>query len=168
MKSTNIYDWLERNKDQHLTIADIQKLKIGDTLDVVFFDRNFEEHGMWDKYVKGKAYVPEDILQFNRGKVTYLGNFEWDLYFPDCGTFKHPFHLEITGLNGTNWSWSAINPEDGKIHVTNNIFDCGKEHKNWKPIHKKISEFPKTTRVGWRGPIMLWKRVYEMPKIYYD
>jgi hypothetical protein len=28
------------------------------------------------------------------------------------------------------------------------------------------TNFPETTRVGWRGPIMLWKKLENMPDVY--
>ena len=164
--SINIYDWIDENHDQQLSIADVDNLKPGDKLDVCVFDRNFAEYGMWDKYTAFKGYDAEDILQFNRMTLHYKGNYTWDLIMPTTGTFEHPFHLCVEHL-GTNWCWSVLNVDDAKIHMTNNIFKNGDEHDDWKPIHMHYDDFPKTTRVGWRGPIMLWENVSKMPQIHW-
>ena len=98
-------------------------------------------------------------------KFHYKGNYTWDIQ-ASWGTYEHSFHLNVEHLN-TNWTWVAIDPEDGKVHITDNIFDEGKEHNNWKPIHIHFDEFPKNTRVGWRGPVMLWEKVKNMPQIFW-
>lgn len=166
MKSTNIYDWIDQNHDKQLTIADIDKLNPGDTVEVCMFDRNFEEYGMWDKYEESVGYDPEDILQYNKMTLKYKGNYTWDLIIMDCGTFEHPIHLNVEHLD-TNWAWAEIDPKDSMVHITNNVFECGEEHNDWNPLHVHYNNFPKTTRVGWRGPAVLWEKVYDMPKIHW-
>lgn len=160
--STNIYDWIDNNKEKQLTIGDVADLKIGDKLDVCMFDRNFSEYGMWDKYTEFKGYDPEDILQYNRVTLHYKGDQVWDIEM-DCGTFTHPFHLNTKDLD-TNWTWYALN-KDNKIHITTNV-------SNWKisecePIIKHFNHFPDTTRIGWRGPMVLWEKVSDMPRIHW-
>ena len=98
---------------------------------------------------------------------------QWDIYFDfgkndnkinnvlhkksnDFGdTYTHPVHLDISSLQ-TNWTWYPIDELDGKIPL-----DQTGKHIHW-------TEFSDITRVGWRGPIMLWDKLKDLPQIYYD
>lgn len=51
-----IYEFIENCKDKHLTLGDVEKLNVGDALDVVIWDRNFEEYWIWDNVKRGKNY----------------------------------------------------------------------------------------------------------------
>ena len=154
------------SRGKHLTIKDVTQLGIGETLDVVIWDRNFEEYWIWDNAESGKNYDAEEFFKHNRNQITYKGNMEWDIHFSFVETIEHPVHLDTTGVE-TNWTWVAIGT-DGKIHITKEILN--KEEKipsHWKPKHIHWSEFPEDTRVGWRGPMMLWKDLKDAPRVYY-
>nr|QBK86564.1 MAG: hypothetical protein LCMAC102_03590 [Marseillevirus LCMAC102] len=62
----------------------------------------------------------------------------------------------------TNWEWCPI--ENEYIVLDTNTI----KHKIVKIPIKKFhwKSFDEKTRIGWRGPIMLWKDVKN--KIYYD
>jgi len=167
-ESVNIYDWLDdqNSKALHLTLGNVRMLEVGQELDVVIFDGNFEEYGMWEKYKKNEAYDPEDILQYNRTKIIYKGDFMWDIVMSDCGTFEHPVHLNVEHLP-TNYTWVEIDETDKGIHITREILSEGEEMPNDTSTHLHNTEIPDTTRAGWRGPIMLWEYVKDMPKIHW-
>lgn len=128
----------------HLTIADIEKLKPGDILDAVVFDRNFYEYGILNLDNK-RPYNPEEFLQSIRIKIKYLGNYEWILYY-DWAEVNDIIHINIEEYH-SYYHWYPLN-------------DLGEFNMN-------IKEFPKDTRVGNRGPVMLWKDVKYLPKLYY-
>lgn len=155
------------SKDKHLTLGDVKQMSPGVTIDVVIWDRNYEEYWIWDNAEDKKEYDPEEFFEQNRHQITYLGNMKWDIKFPFGETIAHPIHLDTSSLQ-TNWRWVAVE-EDGFIHITTEVVNEGEEiPSHWEPKHMHWSEFPDTTIVGWRGPIMLWDNLKNMPQVYYD
>ena len=143
-----------KNKDKHLKISDVDKLKVGDVLDVFVYDRNFYD-GL-DDFEENKPYKATDILKHSHMKLHYKGGHVWDIEM-SWGTYEHPIELSLEKLD-TNWKWSPL--QNDMIHITNNITRSNqKVQKGWKPIHMHYDEFPKDTRVGWRGPMIPWKYV---------
>lgn len=157
--STEMYQFIKDSCQQHLTIEDVMKLEVGDELDVVIWDGNFEEYWIWTNAESSVAYNPEEFFRCNHHQLTYLGDMTWDIHFSFGETTTHPIHLDVSQLE-TNYTWYPIDETDGKIHITNEIVNEGEEKpSHWKPKHLHWTEFPKTTRVGWRGPIMLWDKL---------
>ncbi len=158
-----MYQYIESKRPQHLTIADVKGLNPGDQLDVVIWDRNFEEYWIWsspqEEGAKNeRAYDAQEFFKKNHHRLVYRGDMKWDIHFQFGEVFEHPVHVDTSKLE-TNWSWCAI-ADDGCIHITNEMVYVGEEIPgHWKPKHMHWKEFADETRVGWRGPIMLWKDV---------
>ena len=146
-----LYDFIEHTRDKHLTLNDVKALKIGDTLDVVIWDRNFEEARIWNS-PEGKEYTPKWFFADNRVTLTYLGNLEWDMVFAwdTKQKFRHEVHVDTIGLNKKGHTWCPVC--NGKITCT----------------RKSVDKLPGTTRVGWRGPAMLWSNLGSNPKVYWN
>ncbi len=112
-------------------------------------------------------YDPQIFFAKNRHQITYKGNMIWDISFFFGETIRHPVHLDTSNLQ-TYQKWCAIDENDGKIHITTEIIDIDEEiPSEWKPKHIHWTEFPEDTRVGWRGPIMLWSELENLPQVYY-
>lgn len=77
----------------------LKKLQTGDILDVVIWDRNFEETWIWPVAVPQKQYDPKVFFAENRHKLTYKGNMVWDICFPHGETIEHLVHLDTTSLD---------------------------------------------------------------------
>ena len=153
--SREMYDFIEKSKRKHLTLKDVKRMKVGDKIDVVIWDRNFEEGWIWNEAIKNKPYTPKYFFRRNRHQLTYLGDMKWNIKYPFGETICHNIELDVSEL-GTNWKWSPIFKE----YITlKNDFVNGRIKKLDKPIKKHWSEFPDSTRVGWRGPIMLWEKL---------
>jgi len=144
-----MYDFIRNTKPDHLTILDLKKINIGDELDVVIWDGHFEEYWIWNNAENMKPYHPHDFFEKNHCKLIYKGNLTWDLHI-DREIFEHPIHLDLSYLK-TSRKWYEIN-NDGYININ-------KIPKHW-------TEFPDTTRIGWRGPIMLWDKLINYPNVY--
>ena len=166
MPATENYDFIELSRPSHLTIADVEKLSPGDELDVVIWDGNFEEYWIWDKSEPNRHYDPEEFYRANHHRLVYLGNLTWTLYI-DGEIVDHPIHLNTEDLLTTR-SWVAV--EGGEINIRDEYLprDWKEIPSHWKPIKKRWEEFPKTTRAGWRGPIMLWKDLSKYGQVFYD
>ena len=156
----NMYDFIEQTKDKHLTIADIEKLQLGDEIDVVMWDCYFEDMGcVWETYENTKYYPPTEFFSECKTKLIYMGNYKWKIHYSFGQIAEHSIHLNVEHLQ-TNWKCAAITSEDHKIHITNEMMNSGENIPvGWKKKHIHWDEFPKTTRVGWRGPMMLWENL---------
>jgi hypothetical protein len=160
-----MYAWIDQHKPKHLTIRDLKKWAVGETKDVIIFDRNFEEYSIWNNFKKNKEYNPTHFFEDNQCKITYNGNLTWDIHYPFGGTACHNIELDIEKLN-TGWHWSPLCEEYMILDTTTKNHRITKlPPKDQQKIH--WSQFDDDTRIGWRGPIMLWKDVEDDIKIYW-
>ena len=158
----NPYDFIKNNKNNYLTLEDISKYKEGDII-VVIWDSNWEEYDWWENIKPGK-YTPEDFFQSNRCKITINSpdKLQWNIDIFG----KHPFHFNVEDYSkqnnmGTYRSWVELS-DDGYIDIDCELLKTGKKiPKGWKAWYEHHSKFPKTTCIGWRGPIMLWNKLKE-------
>lgn len=165
LKSAEMNDWIENTRSKHLTLGDLKKWKKGETKDVIIWDRNFEEYGIWGGLKEEKTYKPAKFFKGNHHKIKYNGDFTWDITFEFGGTITHPVHLDIK-KEGTGWWWS---PLDGEYIVLDTSYSNGKitKKKKKKVVKKHHSEYRDDTRIGWRGPMMLWEHVESGEPVHY-
>ena len=162
----NPYDFIKNNKTNYLTLEDISKYNEGDVLDVVIWDCNWEEYDWWENIKPGK-YTPEDFFQGNKHRIIIGApdKLSWTIDF-NFGKQIEPFHFNVEEYSkqnkmGTYRGWVELS-DDGYIDIDSEIVKTGKKiPKSWKAWHEHHSKFPKTTYVGWRGPIMLWDKLKE-------
>lgn len=168
-EKTEMYHFIDDTRPHHLTIADIKAMKAGDTLDVVIWDGNWEEYWAWANAVDMQPYPATEFFIHNRHKITYLGDMKWSIHFNFGETYDYPIHLNTENLEKTFCEWCDIE-SDGKIHITSEYLPRGKSQipDGWDSIHMHWLEFPDSTRVGWRGPIMLWDKLIGMPQVYHQ
>jgi len=168
-----VSDFINNCKDKHLRISDVKQLQIGDNLDVVIWDRNYEEYWIWDNAKQNQHYDPQTFFKANRCTLKYLGDMKWNITMGWGETFEHPVHLDLSNTPKTNWNWMPINfderayepTNDGKVHITTEI---GEKGDDWTEQHIHWTEFPDDTRVGWRGPIMRWSDLESQPNVYWN
>lgn len=160
VSAINMYDFIyEHTKEKHLRLSDIQNLNPGDQLDVVIWDSNLEEYGIWDKLKKDTHYSPEEFFKSNHHQLTYLGNYEWDIYFTfeegDLDPYRHPVHIMLKD------SENIFEIHDGYVCLPK----FNGEQKKICPV----DEVDKDCKIGWRGPMMLWSDLlsYNSQKVYY-
>ncbi len=164
---TELYKWIDDHRLFHLTIHDVMSLKPGQELDVAIFDRNMEEYGMWDNFRDREKYGPEEFFKNNRCTIKYKGDFIWDIQFSWGETFEHPVHVNVQSL-ATNWNWIVLNTNDNTIHIKNEILSESESIPSDRTkVNLRLQDFPLRTRVGWRGPIMLWEHVKNKGKVYW-
>jgi hypothetical protein len=139
-----------------LKISDIINLKHGEQLEVLILDRN-----VWDITLNPQTNIPnvnhdpETFFRYNRG--TYVHNKdlsgELTMHWKDKdSTDKFEFHLEYM---------------PGKWYPLNNGVMPGEEQGLPWTEEQHWTKFPQTTKVGYRGPMILWSKLKEMPKIYW-
>lgn len=154
-----MYKWIEYFKPLHLTIKDLKKWKTNEIKDVAIFDRNFEEYFI-DNLKENHNYNPSYFFKKNRHKIKKNNDLTWEISFHFENICPN---IEVNVENLTsNCVWHPLDQE----YI---IFD--KSHKLEKNIKNKIywEDLDENTRIGWRGPIMLWKDIEKKhnPKIYW-
>lgn len=156
-----MYKWIDYYIDKHLTIG---SLKVGEIMDVAMFDGNFEEYEIWSELKRNQNYSPEQFFKSTRNKIRYNGDETWDIMFNWGQTVTHPLHIDTSTFN-TSWTWMVL---DGKNLTITTTYNNGKITN--LPLgcqqHVNYDNLPKSTRVGWRGPVMLWDDVIKGMDVY--
>lgn len=161
-------------KKHWLTIGDIKKLKKGEEIKMLNFDRNIGDiiyNMIEDKSLKPlKLYDPKEF--FKNGWVKYYHNkdllgkilYAWqeeDDYKNNSEAnkpMKFIFHIEY---KTNNWY-----PLDSKGYLPAKSGDFGNILLDGKKKH--WTKFPDNTHIGWRGPMVIWSKLDNLPKIFYD
>jgi hypothetical protein len=152
-----VYNWIRAHRLQHLCIQDLRKLNLGDVIEVAIFDRNMEEYGMWDQIPGNESLNPAEFFRFNKHHIEISGNDRWMLRL-QWGDFEHPIHYNVESL-ATHWTW-LVPEKDGIIRCGTEILrDKESIPNNRKAFEINVADLHPLTRVGWRGPVMLWKHV---------
>lgn len=156
-ESMEMDDLIEHLKPYHLTVKYLKTLNAGDTLDVAIFDRNMEDGKIWSSLQPKELYDVVDFFSDTRRKVTFSGDHSWDILFNFGNkreSIEHELHIDMTDLyhddiehDSAGCVWHPVDC-DGRI---GNVY--------WKDL-------PDNTRVGWRGPAMLWKDLKEQGSKY--
>jgi hypothetical protein len=161
-----------------LTIGDIKRLKKGDPLQLLNINKNpsvnMISDMIYDKHLKSyKLYKPN--VFFKSEIVKYLH--DKDIFGKFNFSNKRLEHFPV-----------IINNEVQDI-LNQNTFDIEYKRNNWYPLDsngylpakstnlsyilldgkkKHWSEFPDNTHIGWRGPMVIWRKLDNLPKIFYD
>ena len=83
-----VYSFIKETKPYHLTLGDVLSFSVGQKVDVVMWDRNFEEYWIWEFATPMKEYKPEVFFAENRWTITYKGNLEWTISKPNSETIN--------------------------------------------------------------------------------
>ena len=158
-KGLDIERWTRKARPAWLTIADIQKLKPGDTLDVLPLDRNVTET-VAGSITPNKLHPASVFFKPNRatyehkgdlkGKLTLLTNSEKIVLDP------FEFHVEINKSD----NWYPL--QDGSLPA--------KDPQGFvKLLGKKMhwSSMSPSTHVGYRGPMLAASSLKKLPSVFF-
>ena len=144
--------WYNESRKHWLTIGDLLSLKSGNELDILLYHRNALDAPM--TYFKSDtSYTPKKFFKSERDTLVasdetlmcYFKNYE-----------KHDPTHKYLEVEYKRDKWYPL--EDGFLPASKN--------KKGKKIH--FTELPKKTPVGFRGPMILWKELSKLPKIYFS
>ena len=142
-KSLELYDFIDSEYLNHLTLQDITQMKIGSQVKVVVWDRNVEEYGIWENLLKNEEYDAEEFFRWNVYTLTYQGNVKILLKSETSDDIEDNLHVDITAYD-VGWKWNPLQ-DDGSLVI-------GKIKVPSSSIHPQ-------TRVGFRGPMMLFRHL---------
>lgn len=137
-----MYALINELRPRHLTIGDLKKLDVGDELDVVMWDYNFEEKSIWSN-PSDTPYPAEEFFSANRVKVKWCGNSKWEIMFYEDLRVIHDIEIALS-----DYIWTSL-------------------YSNLDP-NFVLEDLPDDIRVGWRGPMMLWKNLKNVGQIFYE
>ena len=144
----NIRTWMN-NKDLHLTIKDIENLSIGDELVILCIDRNF-----MDCIANNYGQRPMVAAHFFNESYILTYKHEQDLHgkvkFRNLSTEFRDFNFDLEFKKD---NWYPLNdlgflPEADQQGLMNFI-GCERDYRN----------YPDNTRIGWRGPMVIWSTI---------
>ena len=154
--------WLIIMEDKHITIKDIIKMNIGESKKLLCLDRNFYDFiNNTNKPINAKDffkynYIVEYTHKNNlKGTLKYLG--DWSDNKPQM------FNFDLEYIKN---HWYPLN-NDGNLPI-NDLQGFAKfpwSKDKIKPVSWK--DYSTNTRVGWRGPMILWEDVCNSPKIIF-
>jgi hypothetical protein len=150
--------WIEKNKKYYLTINDIIKLEPYKKIKLLVLDRNIYDDT--DVFIEAKLYKPESFFIKNSAIFWKTTDLQGKIYYKwqDEYNNKEPydFEFEIEYKKG-NW-----------YPLKNGILPAKDEQNMFQLLgkNKHYLEFPKTTHIGFRGPMILWNKLNKLKKIY--
>ena len=151
--------WLKKIANKCLTIKDIKEMNDGDEIKVLVMDRN-----LYDRTCSvnkpNKLYTAEYFFRHNTATYKHYTDLKGELTFhwtdKDYKSSDFEFDIEYEKNN-----WYPL--ENGKLPKNDPQglfeFPFGKE-MDW-------TEFPESTKIGWRGEMMLWDKVILESDIYW-
>lgn len=157
----NLNNWIEKSFEYHLTINDILKMKQCEEK-ILHIDRNFLD--LVDETRKGERKA-KDVFKDNYYSFIQKLDIKGEPFFTVCkGTLnKGKDKFEITKWDiDLGHVWYPL--KDGKVPllIDFGLFDIGiNKGKSWE-------EFPKDTRIGWRGPCIFYKDIDKIGNIKID
>jgi len=153
-------EWLDHMKSKELTVADIEAMKPGEQLQVIQLHRNLGDMVL-DESVNpyGVAIPAAKFFEPMKGVYTH----DHDLHgrfldVPDeCELGDHEFNFH---LNYAGRSWYPLN-DDGLLPL------APEESPVVQIAVADYRKYPKTTKVGMRGPMLRLSDVETAPPVYH-
>ncbi|RPH75604.1 hypothetical protein EHM76_01265 [bacterium] len=155
-------EWLDSAGDKCLTIADVEKMQPGERIRVLVMDRNLGDTCLSVNepaiVYTAQKFFAHNTAYFTR-KQELQGKLEWvwnDQNTVDDADEEFEFHIEYAKGNWYPLTNGKLPEEDpqGFFHFPNGT------PRDWR-------QFPKTTCLGWRGPMMQWELVAEQADVYF-
>ena len=157
-KGLELSDWITHMSNQELTIADVEKLKPGDKLEVIMLHRNLGDIVRDPRaFPYGEYFEPEEFFAGVRGTYTHGKDMSGHIrhHEDDYVDSSFNFHLNYRGNHWYPLGDDGLLPvETGETCVRGAIADYRK--------------YPKTTKVGWRGPMLLVSSLKDAPLVYHE
>ena len=159
----SVDDWLEQMRPQYLTIGDVLALKKGAALKCLCVDRNF-----YDLIDSNEENVPTPPAEFCSG--CYLLEYVHGSGLHGSGGIRtrdcpqgaeppRPFNFELNYRKG---QWYPLNRQ-GKLPTKD-----PQQLAHFQGVERDFRKYPRSTCVGWRGPMLRWDAVAKSKALVYQ
>jgi hypothetical protein len=172
MSASKFDEYLKRIKKYLLKISDVTKLREGECLELLFFDRNFFD--FVDQYSTKYKTKSIDLAKFAKQDFGYQGIYKHnhDLQGHILWYFDTPKHNRKCDHRPKESFEFHLNYEKSSYYPLKNGKLPGRKDKDWqtqkKYDNKSYKSFPKSTLIGWRGPAIRISDLKKLPKLKYD
>ena len=153
-------EWADHAEETSaLTIGDVKKMKWGEELKVLILDRNVWDIALSERNNKPDVKVRPDIFfRYNSGTYIHDQDLRGKLRIAAIpNSYDFEFHLFLP----SEQIWYPL--QDGYIPSEDSqgafSFDSN--------VVRHWSSFPDTTQVGYRGAMIPWTKLSNMPSIFY-
>ncbi len=147
--------WKQHAKTQSFTIKDLMSLKRGDKIKFAVFDRNLCDVVIYnndhDVNIEPQQFMRDSWAIFTydsdtKGEIIW----EWDKT-GTCDEFE--FHIYLTDKQ----CWYPL---------TNGVLPAEDDSFELYGVEKHYTEFPKDTILGWRGSMVPFDKISNLPQVY--
>lgn len=148
--------WYDKSRKYWLTIKDFKSMNKGDKIVILSLHRNLLDIPL-NTYKENKSYRPETVFKSEKDTYIYMGDFKVKSQkYDDNDNKSWSLHVEYK----KNY-WYPLNDKG--------ILPLKSVNSGVKLLNKRThwSEFSNSTHVGWRGPMILWKDLKNLPKIHF-
>jgi hypothetical protein len=148
-------DWADAMEQHTLRLAEIRALRPGETIDVLLLDRNWGDRVFGDR--------PYDV---------YVREMIRDKFEPS--TFLRRAGATFIQGNGVPGTGTLVFWDDGNRLPDWTVEILDQKRQSWRPVDGdrferleplRIDKLPGKTKVGYRGPMIRWDKMYTAPPI---
>lgn len=159
-KGLDLFKWIERVRKFYLTIGDVEKMKLGENLDVVLLYPELFDPGIL-KITRNKMHLPKSLKKI-AGTYTHKDGINGVLNIMD-GIIYTDASDDLQVQIEKGWH----NFYDGFLPTKWQEYDLKTEKMVWKYRRKMgWKDLPKSTPVGWKGPIIRVSDLKKMPMFH--
>ena len=153
-RAVEMWKWIKKTTKKHqLTIRDVLKMKKGQKTKFLVLDRNISD-STYD-LPDNKVMAPSTFFKTCWAVYTH----DHDMH----GTIKYEFQSK----NEDPWPFNfEINYKDESWYPLDDTGTLSRGIGRVFGIKKSYKKFDKKTRVGYRGPMISWSKLKDLPKIY--
>lgn len=151
------YNWIKQSRKYWITIKDIEKLKPNEKIKLLVLDRNV---GDLVTIKEGQLYKPETFF-VNNSAIYYKcdnGSLAGKIKYNWQESYSKPYDFEFD-IEYETGNWYPLTNGILPAKDSQGIYKLLGKDKNW-------SEFPKSTPIGWRRPMILWSDLKKLKKVY--
>lgn len=157
-----IQAWKKHVRKECLTIRDIKKLKPGDKLTILCMDRNLEDP-IWQTIKSNTIMSPTRFFQRNVATYVHEKDLHGTITFHFGGLSDHSKSENST----MDFDFELEYRKDHWYPTKDGYFPAKDGYPKLKYPKTHWTKFPPKTKVGWRGPMLLWEKVKTQPKVYW-
>lgn len=150
--------WMNRIRRHYLRISDVLKMKKGDKIKLLVLDRNVNDVTSKNKTNKELvSYTPKHFFRKNFAVYTHNSGLKGTIKYFNMDLMVFQFEIEYQKNH-----WYPLN-NNGKLGKKDRHGYA--DFKDKAGLH--YSEFPKTTPIGFRGPMIKYSILKDLPKVYW-
>ena len=150
--------WMNRIRKHYLRISDVLKMKKGDKIKLLVLDRNVTDITSKNKTNKELvSYTPKHFFRKNFAVYTHNSKLKGTIKYFNINSMNFQFEIEYQKNN-----WYPLN-NNGKLGKKDRQGFA--DFKDKAGLH--YSEFPKSTPLGFRGPMIKYSSLKDLPKVYW-